>query len=80
MFDLASLGRLMLIGAGVLAIVGLVLLAAARLGIPFFQMPGDVTVQRGPVTIFAPFLSCLVLSILLTIILNVAIWIMRRFF
>ena len=80
MFDLQSLGRLMLIGAVVLAITGGLLLAAARLGIPFFQLPGDATAQRGNVTIFFPFVSCLVLSILLTVILNLALWLMRRFF
>ena len=80
MFDLQSLGRLMLLGAGVLALTGLILLAAARLGIPFFQLPGDVTAQRGNVTIFAPFLSCLVLSIVLTVVLNLILWLARRFF
>ena len=80
MFDLQSLGRLILLGAGVLAVIGVLLLALGRLSIPFFQLPGDVTVQRGPVTVFAPFLSCLVLSIVLTVVLNLILWLARRFF
>ncbi|MFN8473592.1 MAG: DUF2905 family protein [Anaerolineae bacterium] len=80
MLNLEVLGRFLLLGAVVLAITGVILLAAARLGIPFFQLPGDATAQRGNVTIFFPFVSCLVLSILLTILLNLALWLMRRFF
>jgi hypothetical protein len=33
-------------------------------------LPGDLVVQRGPVTIFIPIISSLVISVLLTIVLN----------
>jgi hypothetical protein len=39
------------------------------------QFPGDLVVERGPVTIFIPIVSSLVISVLLTIVLNL---ILRR--
>jgi hypothetical protein len=39
------------------------------------QFPGDLVVERGPVTIFIPIVSSLVISVLLTVVLNL---ILRR--
>jgi hypothetical protein len=37
------------------------------------QLPGDFVVERGSVTIFIPIVSSLVISVLLTIVLNLII-------
>lgn len=70
MNDLGAVGRL-LIGAGVLlALVGVVLLLIGR--VPFLgRLPGDFLFQRGPVTVYVPLGTSLVLSILLTLALNI---------
>ena len=73
-----SLGWFLLVSGVILALMGIGAIVLARLGLPVGSLPGDVTVQRGNVTIFAPVMSCLVLSILLTVVVNVAIWILRR--
>lgn len=78
MLEPESIGRILLIAGVVLAVVGLVVIVGGRLGLPFGRLPGDITVQRGPVTVYAPLLSCLVLSVLLTIAANVILWILRR--
>jgi hypothetical protein len=61
---------MMLIGAAVF-FVGLLMTFAGRL--PWFgQLPGDIVIDRGNVKIFAPIAPMIVLSIVLTVILNLA--------
>ncbi len=70
MNDLGAVGRL-LIGAGVLLVLaGVVLLLAGR--VPFLgRLPGDFVFRRGPVTVYVPLVTSLVLSVLLTLALNI---------
>ena len=69
MGDLGQLGRVILIGGAGLVVVGLVLVALARL-VPGGRLPGDFVLTRGPVTCFVPLATSLLLSLLLTILLN----------
>lgn len=75
MADLAGIGRLLIAAGLVLALVGLFLVIAPqvpgldRLG----RLPGDIFVQRGNTTIFVPIVSSIVISVLLTLILNIFI-------
>lgn len=55
-------GKILLLTAAALAVVGVVLLVAGRLG--FGRLPGDVVIERDGLTIFIPFGSMLLLSIL----------------
>ncbi len=71
---MATLGKL-LIGAGaLLAVLGLLLLAATRLGLPLGRLPGDVVVRRRGWTLYIPWASMLLLSLVLTL----AIHLLRR--
>ena len=75
MADLAGIGRLLIAAGLVIAVIGLLLLIAPnvpgldRLG----RLPGDIFVQRGNTTIFIPIVSSVVISVALTIILNLFI-------
>ena len=77
MSDLSSVGRLLLITGLILSAAGALLILAPglpgldRLG----RLPGDFVVQRGPVTIFIPIISSIVISVLVTVVLNL---ILRR--
>ena len=64
-----ELGRV-LVGLGCLAVVlGVVLVLAGR--IPWLgRLPGDILVRRGPVTFYFPLVTCVVLSVVLTIVVN----------
>jgi hypothetical protein len=77
MGDLSGAGRFLLVTGLVLTAVGALLILAPR--IPGFdrlgRLPGDFVLERGPVTIFVPIVSSLVISVLLTIVLNL---ILRR--
>jgi len=64
-----GIGRLLIL-AGVLAIVvGVVLLFLPR--IPWLgRLPGDIVVQRERVTFYFPIVTSIVVSIVLTVLLN----------
>jgi hypothetical protein len=67
MNDMARL--LMILGAG-LFFVGVLFFFGARL--PWFgNLPGDIVVKRDNFTLFAPIGTMIVVSIVLTIVLNV---------
>lgn len=75
MADLAGIGRFLIAAGLVVAVIGLLLVIAPqvpgldRLG----RLPGDIFVQRGNTTIFFPIVTSIVLSVALTIILNLFI-------
>jgi hypothetical protein len=73
--ELSQVGRLLIFGGGALALLGTALLFADRLPL-LGRLPGDIVHQRDGVTIFVPFTTMLVLSLLLTLVVNVA----ARFF
>jgi hypothetical protein len=77
MSDLSGAGRFLLVSDLILSAVGALLILAPRLpGLDRLgRLPGDFVVERGPVTIFIPIVSSLVISVLLTVVLNL---ILRR--
>jgi hypothetical protein len=66
--DLSTVGRLLLIVALVIAVVGLVLMLAGRGVIP--RLPGDIVVKRENFRFYFPLGLSIVVSIVLTVLLN----------
>lgn len=67
---MGDIGRLLMITGGGLFVLGLVLFLVGRIpGIG--QLPGDITVQRDNFTLYAPFGTMIILSLILTVVLNV---------
>ena len=72
MSAIASVGKILLFCAIALAISGLLLLLGRK--IPFLRrLPGDILVQKGNFRFFFPVVTCLLLSIVLTIVINLII-------
>jgi membrane protein implicated in regulation of membrane protease activity len=64
-----EIGKLLIIVGGFVVIVGLFL--ALGLRIPFLgKLPGDISIDRGNVHIYFPIVTCLLLSVVLTLLLN----------
>ena len=63
-------GRLLIVVG--LAIAGLGVLVS--LGLPLGRLPGDITVRRGSFSFYFPVVSCLLVSVLLTLVLS---WLRR---
>ena len=67
--DLGTVARIV-IGTGIaLVVLGVIMLVANRAGLG--SLPGDINVKRGNVRVFAPITSMIVVSVVLTILLNV---------
>jgi len=66
---MVGLGRLLILFGVVSIIAGLVLFIAPR--VPWLgRLPGDVIVERERFTLYVPIVTSLVVSIVLTILLN----------
>ena len=64
-----GIGRLLIVGGVVLALVGLVLVIAPN--IPFIgRLPGDIRIDNENVKVFIPLGTMLLVSIILTVLLN----------
>jgi membrane protein implicated in regulation of membrane protease activity len=64
-----EIGKLLIIVGGFIVVVGLVLVLGMR--IPFLgRLPGDISVNRGNVHFYFPIVTCLLLSLVLTLLLN----------
>lgn len=68
-----NLARFLVIGGIILILIGGGVYLAAKFGIPFGRLPGDIYVEGKNGSFYFPVVTSIVLSILLTIILNVII-------
>ena len=58
------MGKLLLIAGLIIAAVGLLMM----MGLPIGRLPGDIRIQRGNSTFYFPIVTCIVVSIVLTLI------------
>jgi hypothetical protein len=65
---MSTAGKALLIGGLALALAGIAFLLLARLGVN--RLPGDIVVRRGNFTLYAPIGLMILLSVVLTIVLN----------
>jgi hypothetical protein len=72
---MTDLGKILL-GIGLfVALIGTLLLIAGRTGLPLGRLPGDFTYRGKNVSVFIPLGTCLLLSV----ILSVLFYILSRF-
>jgi len=68
--DLTTLARWLVLAGLILAGIGGLLSVLSRLGLPLGRLPGDFHFQSGSFTCLIPVASSILLSVLLTLILN----------
>ena len=61
------MGKLLLIAGLVIAGIGLLMMV----GVPFGRLPGDIVIRKGSGTFYFPLATCILLSIILTLLLSV---------
>ena len=66
--SLEGIGKLLIGGAVVLLVLGVIFLLLSRFGLD--RLPGDLVFRRGNLTIYAPIGLMIIVSIVLTILLN----------
>jgi Protein of unknown function (DUF2905) len=67
--DLSGVGRVLLILAAVVAVVGLILIAVGKGLIP--KLPGDIAIERKNFRLYFPLGTSILVSVVLTLLLNV---------
>ena len=55
-----------------------VIFLVERLGVPVGRLPGDIRIQRGNLTCFFPLATTILLSIVLTVLLNLIIRLFKK--
>jgi hypothetical protein len=63
-----EMGRLLILFGVVLIIVGILLQVFHKM---FGKMPGDVIFHKGNLTVYFPFMTMIIISIILTIVINI---------
>jgi hypothetical protein len=66
-----DVGRLLLIAGVVIAVLGGVILLLTRAGIT--QLPGSISVSNGGFSFFFPLAFCIVVSVVLTVVINLIV-------
>jgi hypothetical protein len=66
---LPDVGKLLLITGVAIAVIGGLFMVGGRLGLG--RLPGDIFTRGGGVTIVFPLVTCLVLSVVVTVVLNI---------
>lgn len=70
---MGDLGKTLMVLGAALFVIGAVLTSAGKL--PWFgRLPGDIVVERGPMTFYFPVVTCLVVSVVLSLL----VWLFRR--
>jgi len=69
MDSFSSLGKLLVMGGIFLLIIGGFLLLLGKIT-SFGRLPGDIFYQKGNFTFYFPIVTCLLLSLFLTLIVN----------
>ena len=61
------MGRALVLVGVVIAAIGLLVLA----GLPLGRLPGDLVIRRGGATFYLPIVTCIVLSLVLSILMTI---------
>jgi uncharacterized protein HemY len=67
------LGKMLLVFGGMMVLLGLVLLGAGHFSgkVPWLgRLPGDVYIERGSWTFYFPLATCLIVSVVLTLLFS----------
>ncbi len=68
-----NIARILMIGGIVLFLVGGLIFLVSRTGLPLGRLPGDIHIEGENVSFHSPLVSSILISIILTIILNLTV-------
>ncbi len=69
-----NLGRLLIVAGAVLVALGVLVIFVSRLNLPLGRLPGDVVWRGKHSTVYIPWVTCLLLSLLGSLVL----WLLSR--
>ena len=71
------IARVLIVLGGILLLSGVTLYLVDRIGLPLGRLPGDIRIGNENLTCLIPLATMLILSIVLTVLLNVIIRLLR---
>jgi hypothetical protein len=64
-----DVGRLLVIGGILLVVFGVIVMMAGK--VPFLgRLPGDIVYRKGNTVLYFPLVTCLVISLLITLVMS----------
>ena len=76
--DLGTIGKWLVIAGLVLALVGVGLWVVSKTGLPLGRLPGDIRIERPGFTFYFPLTSSILVSLVLTALINLVVRLFRR--
>lgn len=70
-------GRILIVFGLVLVGLGVVLWLGGKAGLPIGRLPGDIHVERDGWSFHFPLVTCIVLSVVLTVVFNLVVRLLR---
>ncbi len=76
--DLSTVARWVILAGFVIIILGIGLWLAGRFDLPLGRLPGDIHIERAGFSCFIPLATSIILSLLLTLALNILLRFLNR--
>ena len=68
---MADLGKLLVFLGGILLLIGLVFVLLGKTNLPIGRLPGDIVYRGKNTTFYFPLATCILLSVVLTVVMYV---------
>jgi len=65
-----NMAKILLTAGALIMLIGLITLILSKFSAAGFKLPGDIFYKGGKITLYFPIATCLVISIALTVLLN----------
>ena len=76
--DPSTIGKwIIYVGLGLTAL-GVIIWLGGKAGLPFGNLPGDIRIDRHGFSFHFPLATGIILSVVITLLSNIVIWIFRR--
>ncbi len=72
------IGKWIILAGVVLIAVGCLVWVGSKAGLPIGRLPGDISIKGETTSFYFPIVTGLVLSVVLTIVINLLIWIFKK--
>ncbi|HIJ66139.1 MAG TPA: DUF2905 domain-containing protein [Candidatus Hydrogenedentes bacterium] len=76
--DLSHVGKWIVVAGLGFIIVGALLWVAGKMGLPVGRLPGDVNIRHGQFSFHFPLGTCIIVSIVLTLVINFVIRLLSK--
>ena len=66
-----GLGKMLIFLGIFIALIGILFVLGSKIPFPLGRLPGDIIIKRGNFTFYFPLATCILISLLLTLILSI---------